>query len=539
VFTEAAPRSLKGVYRRFLRSRQAADLLLWAVISAPLLFPSDRPDMAGLPLTSVRIAAVPLLACAVLVSRRTPVAAAAVPPALGLAATPELFTANFAVAQLLLAYLLGRRSGRGREALLLSAAVFAAGLPLIFTTPGATPEDGISLAFQVLLTLVLPCLAGRYMRQRAELERTGWELAEKLQREQELAGEKARLRERTRIAQDMHDSLGHELALIAVRASAFQVADDIGPKGREAAAELRRSAAAASRRLREVIGVLREDGQGPSAQPPTDTLASLIERATTAGMAVTLNDELNPSAGEAQTPPMTSRAMYRVVQEALTNAAKHAPGSAVTVALRRDDGHAVVSVVNDAPDGTAAGPTPPSGPGMGLVGLDERVRQAGGTLDARTVDGSYALTARLPLTPGAAATPPGGAGTAQHELALARRKVRRSLIGAVWVPVTAAAVLLVLAVADNGYTADRTVLEDEVYRQLRVGERQSSVEQRLPASEIGGGRRPQQAPADPPGVDECRFYRAPAQAAWPAYRLCFTDSRLSHKDKTKATDRPG
>jgi hypothetical protein len=82
------------------------------------------------------------------------------------------------------------------------------------------------------------------------------------------------------------------------------------------------------------------------------------------------------------------------------------------------------------------------------------------------------------------------------------------------------------------------VLEDEVYRQLRVGERQSSVERRLPASEIGGGRRPQQAPADPPGVDECRFYRAEANAAWPAYRLCFTDSRLSHKDETTAADRP-
>ena len=88
----------------------------------------------------------------------------------------------------------------------------------------------------------------------------------------------------------MHDSLGHDLSLIALRAAALQVAPDIGPAGRRAAGELRQDLAAATERLHEVIGVLREDGQGPPALPAADTVASLVQRAAASGMAVTLDD---------------------------------------------------------------------------------------------------------------------------------------------------------------------------------------------------------------------------------------------------------
>jgi signal transduction histidine kinase len=512
--------------RRFLGSERAADLLLWAVITAPVVIFGEPPDAVGLPLTWVRIAAVALLACAVLISRRAPVAAAAVPPVLGLAATPELFTAQFLLAQLLLAYLLGQRSGRGRSALLLSAAVFAAGLLLMLTRPGTTPEDAAGLAAQVLLTLVLPWLAGRYMRQRAELERTGWELAGRLEREQEMAGERVRLRERSRIAQDMHDSLGHDLSLIALRAAALQVAPDIGPRERQAAGELRQDLATATERLREVIGVLREDGQGPPAQPATDTVASLVQRAAASGMAVTLHDGLQSPPGETRTlPPMTDRAVYRVVQEALTNAAKHAPGAAVVVTLRREGQEAVINVVNEAPA------KPPAdafgradGGGLGLVGLDERVRQAGGTLHPGPADGGFTVTARLPLIPGATATPPSGGETPHRELAQARRTARRSMVGAAWV--AASAVLLLLTIR---YSLYGPVLDKEVYQQLRIGEQQRAVEDRLPSRELLGGERPEHAPTDPLGTDECRFYA-------PAYRLCFTDGLLSHKDEVNLDD---
>jgi signal transduction histidine kinase len=478
---------------------------------APVLLLGERPELAGLPLSALRIAAVPLLGFAVFVSRRMPVAAAAVPSALGLAATPELYTENFVIAQVLLACLLGRRSAGQRAALPLFAAVCATGLLLLLVTPGATLRDGFSLVATVLVTLVLPWLAGRYARQHAELVRTGWELAERLEREQELVGDRVRLRERSRIAGDMHDSLGHELSLIALRAAALQVAPDVGAQGRQAAGELRQAAAAATERLREVIGVLRDDSERAPVLPAGDTVQSLVERAATSGMAVALVDHLGAVGSDrTQTlPPMADRAVYRVVQEALTNATKHAPEAPVAVTLRREGAQAVVTVVNEAPP-AAPHPGASSGPGSegyGLVSLDERVRQAGGTLRVQPVDGGFAVTARLPLTAGAAATPPGVGGASRRELALARRKVRRSMINAIWVPAAAATVLLLLMFGYNAYMADRTILDEEVYQQLRIDERQSSVENRLPAEEVGGDHRPQHAPADPPGTNERRFYR--------------------------------
>jgi signal transduction histidine kinase len=125
------------------------------------------------------------------------------------------------------------------------------------------------------------------------------------------------------------------------------VAEDVGPQGRQAAGELRQAAAVATQRLHEAIRVLREDGEGAPARPAAETVASLVQRATASGVPVTLDDRLSPEddAGAAHAlPPMTDRAIYRVVQEALTNATKHAPGAPVTVTLRRDGAQAQVTV---------------------------------------------------------------------------------------------------------------------------------------------------------------------------------------------------
>ncbi len=535
----AAARSVRRVQRlnRLVSSRWAADLLLWLVITAPLLIPeTDAPPvrLAAVPLPWVRIAAVPLLAFAVLVSRRAPVVAAAVPVALGLAATPELLSANFMLAQVLLAYLLGRRSAGRRAPLLLFAAACAIGLLLVPVTPGATSAEWFALVTNALVTLVLPWLGGRYARQHAELVSTGWELAERLEREQELVGDRVRLRERSRIATDMHDSLGHELTMIALRAAALQVAPDVGERGRKAAAELRQAAAAATQRLRDVVGVLREDGESPPLLPADDTVRSLVDRAAAAGLPVDLVDGMSLP-GTAPLTPMTDRAVYRVVQEALTNATRHAPGAKVTVTLHRDGGDAVVSVVNEPPAPPDAA-TPGPSDGYGLVGLHERVRLAGGTLDARPVDGGFAVTARIPQTAAAATAPPPGTGTSRRELARARRKVRRTMIDAIWVPVGAAVVLL-LTFAFDPDTRSRSLLHQDVYRQLRVGDPRPSVEQHLPAFQVGGGTgRPDGTPADPAATDECRFYNIDPDLRSPAYRLCFTGGRLSHKDTVYLRD---
>jgi signal transduction histidine kinase len=526
---------------RLVSSRWAADLLLWLVISAPLLIPEDGSSPAQLvavPPLWVRIAAVPLLALAVLISRRAPVAATAVAMVLGLAATPELLSANFLLAQVLLAYLLGRRSAGRRAPLLLFAAACAVGLLLVPVTPSATVRVWLALVTNVLVILVLPWLAGRYARQQAELVRTGWELAERLEREQELVGDRVRLRERSRIATDMHDSLGHELSMIALRAAALQVSPDVGVQGRKAAAELRHAAAAATQRLRDVVGLLREEGESAPLLPVDDTVRSLVTRAAAAGLPVTLVDEM---AGPDLAPltPMTDRAVYRVVQEALTNATKHAPGAKVTVALRREGTDAVVTVVNEPPPAPPATPNGAGGGspdgGHGLVGLHERVRLAGGALHAKPVDGGFAVTARIPQTAAAATAPPQTTGTSRGELAWARRKVRRTIIEVIGVPV-AVTVVLLLTFAVNTETPFHSVLHQDVYEQLRIGDPQPLVEQHIPARQVDGTQRPDGTPKDPANADECRFYRTDPDLRSPAYRLCFTGGRLSSKDTVYLRD---
>jgi signal transduction histidine kinase len=527
-----------GMERPRHRSPWLADLLLWLLITAPLLLPADEvpPDQpAGLPLAWVKVAAVPLLGVAVLVARRQPLAAAAVPAALGLAATPELDTGvNLVVAQVVLAYLLGLRSDRRRAALCYFLGLLAVGVLLLSVSTDATVADTLTLAGSVLVVHVLPWLAGQYWRQRAELLRAGWLLAERLEQEQALVSDRARLRERSRIAHDMHDTLGHELSLIALRAAALEVAPDIGPHGQRAARALREAAADTTLRLRDVIEVLREDGESAPTRPARETVAALVERAVASGMPVTLDNGLTPPPeGTAPAlPPMTDRSIYRVVQEALTNAAKHAPAAPVCVTVRLDDEHAVVSVVSQ----PAPGPTPPGPPrgpgGHGLVSLDERVRLAGGTLRARPAGGGFAVSARLPIAAGAGATPPSQPARAQQERDLVHRQATRHMINTVWLPAAAVVGFLLLMLGYGWYEAERSVLRTEAYEQLRLGEQRSAVEGRLPPPLV----RARPTPADPPGVDGCQFYRASAGGNSRTYRLCFTDGRLSHKDTVTLGD---
>ncbi|MEO3852836.1 histidine kinase [Streptomyces sp. B8F3] len=536
--------------RRVLRSERAAGLLLWLVLTLPAVYAGGLPgaeQAAGVDLRWIRIAAVPLLALAVAVSRARPLLAAAIPAALALAATPELFTNQFVLAQVALSFLLGRRTDRPRRALALFGAIAASGLVLVRTVPDATFAGWATLALTVLFAMVLPWLLGRYARQHAVLVSTGWELAERLEHEQELTADRTRLRERSRIAGDMHDSLGHELTLIAVRAAALQVSPGLDRAARKEAAELREAAAAATERLREVIGVLREDDEGAPVHPADDRVEELVKRAAASGMEVELvraedgDEEGDRTAAHDATPdgeqppatplpPVADRAIHRVVQEALTNAAKHAPAAPVTVRLRRDADHAEVTVVN--------GPPPPSTAkalkasqtpgGYGLVGLDERVRLAGGTLRAQPVDGGFAVTARLPLAPGASPAPPREY-AARRELAAARRRVRRGILDAIWIPVVGTAVLGALLFGANLYTSYRSVLDADTYDTLRIGQPRDAVERRLPAYEADVNTRPAAAPADPPGTDDCVLYRTAPFTLDPSYRLCFTDGRLSHK----------
>ncbi|GAA0364065.1 histidine kinase [Actinoallomurus spadix] len=366
--------------------------------------------------------------------------------------------------------------------------------------------------------------------------------AERLEREQWIIADRERLRERGRIAQDMHDSLGHELSLIALRAGALEMAPDLAGHHRAAAGELRASAAAATERLREIIGVLREhsapplDGPHEPAAPlvpAREDITDLVDRARASGMTVELLDERG-NGGFAPLPDMAGHAVHRIVQESLTNAAKHAPGSAVTVRLARSADETVATVTNGPPP-EGAPPAVPGG-GLGLVGLRERARLAGGTLRAERRDGGFEVRARLPHT--APAVSPGddaGGSDSLLGLARARGQARRGLVTALMVPLSIAAGLAVALLGYYLYTTENSVLGPERFERLRVGEPRSSIE--LPPVEmidapVGSG------PAAPPGAS-CRYYRSDGNplGVGDVYRLCFADGRLVAKDVITPADR--
>ncbi|MBW4716326.1 sensor histidine kinase [Saccharothrix obliqua] len=192
---------------------------------------------------------------------------------------------------------------------------------------------------------------------------------------------KAALEERARIAREMHDVVAHHMSLVAVRCETapYRIAD-LPEAGRREFAELGDAARAAIADMQGLLGVLRAADQRPdhAPQPGLADIRGLAPDADVVDVAVS---------------PAVGLTAYRVVQEALTNAARHAPGSVVTVAVTEVGGELEVLVRN-----TAGGPSTGGGSGHGLVGMEERVAVHGGSLDASsTPDGGFAVRARIPL----------------------------------------------------------------------------------------------------------------------------------------------
>jgi signal transduction histidine kinase len=230
---------------------------------------------------------------------------------------------------------------------------------------------------------------GLFVRARRELVRSLNERAERGEVE-------ARAAERRRIAREMHDVLAHRISLLSVHAGALEFRPDApAEEVAEAAGVIRESARAALEDLRDVIGVLREEGGKGPPEPPQPALAdipALVEESRAAGMRITAQIEL----GDAALGAAVGRTAYRIAQEGLTNARKHAPGAAVALAVHAPDGALEVEVRSLAPVAVAAAPSLP-GAGTGLVGLAERVSLAGGELEHGVgPDGAFVLRARLP-----------------------------------------------------------------------------------------------------------------------------------------------
>jgi signal transduction histidine kinase len=199
--------------------------------------------------------------------------------------------------------------------------------------------------------------------------------------------------EKTRIAREIHDVVAHSMSIINVQASSavYRHTDVSAPVAREFD-EIAAAARGAMSELRGLLGVLREDGmaQQLAPQPGLDDIAELVQTAERSGVLVTYRRSGHP---ERLVPDAIGLAAYRIAQEAMSNAIRHAPGAEISVACHCGEDWVTLSVEN-----TASGiPTPPGEQGHGLVGMRERAAAAGGTIDiGPTAGGGYAITARLP-----------------------------------------------------------------------------------------------------------------------------------------------
>src|SRR6478672_1018103 len=241
-------------------------------------------------------------------------------------------------------------------------------------------------------------LWGAYVGARRDLVASLRERADRAEQERERRAEQARLAERARIAREMHDVLAHKVSLIALQAGGLEVNPGMGAERvQQTAGQIRSTAREALEELRGVLGVLRadqpsaapSDGSELVPQPGLGELAALVDSSRAAGVSITHAVDV------AEMPQATGRAVYRVVQEALTNVHKHARGAATDIAVGAgaDDG-VVIMVTNQRP--VAAGSLLP-GSGAGLIGLRERVALLGGTLTAGpTEDGGWRVRAWLP-----------------------------------------------------------------------------------------------------------------------------------------------
>ncbi|WP_037080484.1 sensor histidine kinase [Pseudonocardia spinosispora] len=240
------------------------------------------------------------------------------------------------------------------------------------------PDADISVTLMASLgTAITLAVLGwaLFVRHRRQLIASLRDRASRAETEARLRAEQAQAQAREQIAREMHDVLGHRLSLLSVHAGALEYRRDASPAEIAAAASVIRSSAhQALQELRSVIGVLRAPVGGELPLPTLVDAEELIAESRRAGMRVTSRWDITDSTAMTD---VLGRTAYRIVQEGLTNARKHAPAAAVTVHLSGAPGSGLTVEVHNG--GPAGGPAD-SGSGSGLIGLAERASLAGGYL---------------------------------------------------------------------------------------------------------------------------------------------------------------
>ncbi|AMW12154.1 two-component sensor histidine kinase [Streptomyces qaidamensis] len=323
--------------------------------------------------------------CAALAFRRR------FPLAVFLLTLPIALMQEVAVAVLVALFTLAECSRNRR---LLAVCVALAAVAGSTPWPLAEADRTMTLVFFVygLATSAAPVLFGQLLQAQRDLARRLEEIEEAREHERALHAQAVLARERAQLAREMHDVVSHQVSLIAVRAGALQVATK-DADAKEAARTIRSLSVTTLDELRTMVTLLRASGGRATELTPQPTLADLHKLVESSGTHAELTGELPPAVG---TP--AQRAVYRTVQEALTNVRKHAPGAVTRVELWQDGDDVGVTVTNTAP-------TRPSlalpGSQQGLIGLRERADILHGTLESGpTAEGGYRVRLRIPLGAG-------------------------------------------------------------------------------------------------------------------------------------------
>ncbi|MEU4377791.1 sensor histidine kinase [Pseudonocardia alni] len=407
---------------------------------------------------------------------------------------------------------------RGRGLVVAVAPVAGALLALVATAGADTAlAAGIGLA----LLLYGPWWLGRHLRARSDLATAGWRAATDWERRAGEAEKDARRHERTRLAGEMHDLVGHDLARAALGLGGLELGRGLDPSTREAVARARRSVTSAAEHLAHAVSALSMDRlPDPAAGEAGIEIAEIVDGIRSAGARVVLTP-VKPAQVLAGTNPAVRAVVVGVVREGLTNAVKHSPGASVEIsfAAAGSGGLHVVVRTHDAPITEHA-----PGSGRGLMTLSDAVRAIGGTVEHGRIGADHLLSVLL--------LPDRARGdTAQDTVAAARARAssgvsqtRRTVL---W---GTAALLTGAALAAVGYRtvdAATSVLPVAGFEALRPGVARAEVElpwrTRTDATDI----------TPPPGT-RCEHYSVTTAPFGPGssdlYRLCWSDGILARKD---------
>jgi signal transduction histidine kinase len=313
---------------------------------------------------------------------------------------PSALTAAGLVAQVLASYRLGRAGVPGASTRWDRTQILACGLAVPFLVLALAGHPDVPA---IVLAALVPAAAWAGIAQRAHGEAARQSTARAVLADT-LAGHLAR-GERARIARELHDVVAHHISVIAVQAETARLTTPgLPPAGAQRLTEIGDTARAGLTEMRRLLGVLREEGGAAAERHPQPGLPQLAELIDAAREASGAGTRLIVSGPVTELDPGVELAAYRITQEALTNARRHAPGAAVDVELRYDDDTLLLRIRDNGPGPPAGGPDGEHGrtdsPGHGLLGMRERAAAAGGSLrTAAAPGGGFLVQATLPAKP--------------------------------------------------------------------------------------------------------------------------------------------